>query len=187
MLRKRSIKCFFANEFFLLAPVIYFLVLMSFFYQAQCGIRHIIFIYPFLFICSGALSRVFTNKYHLGIIVLLSLYLIISVFKYRANYIPYTNEFIVDKVNAYEKVGASNLEYQQGYYFAKDYMERHPEVQWAPSYPKIGKFLISTEDYLDVWNRHTYSWLAEIKPSGHVAYNYLILDVPNLSGREGKP
>ena len=63
----RSIKDFIANEFFLLAPIVYFLVLMSFFYQAQCGIRHIIFIYPFIFICSGALSRVFANKFSVGI------------------------------------------------------------------------------------------------------------------------
>ena len=44
---KLRFKNFMRNEFFLLAPIVYFLLLMSFLYKTQCGIRHIIFIYPY--------------------------------------------------------------------------------------------------------------------------------------------
>ncbi|MBK6938206.1 MAG: glycosyltransferase family 39 protein [Chitinophagaceae bacterium] len=53
LMKQRTVKVFIQKEFFLLAPVVYFLLMMSFFYQTQCGIRHIVFIYPFLFIVSG--------------------------------------------------------------------------------------------------------------------------------------
>src|ERR1051326_412310 len=50
LFRKSSVKQFISKEFFLFAPVVYFLITLSFFYQTQTGLRHMIFIYPFLFI-----------------------------------------------------------------------------------------------------------------------------------------
>ena len=78
---------------------------------------------------------------------------------------------------AYLKVGAANLEFQQGYYFAMNYMQAHQDVEWAPKTPKPGKFIISTQDYLDVWNRHEFEWIKKYKPIEHVAYNYLLIEV----------
>ena len=53
LFKKSTFKKFIQHEFFLFAPVVYFLLLMSFLYNTQCGIRHIIFIYPLLFIFCG--------------------------------------------------------------------------------------------------------------------------------------
>jgi hypothetical protein len=177
LLRQQSFRNFMKNEFFLLLPVAYFLLLMSFLYQTQCGIRHIVFIYPFIFILSGVVMNYLQSNGARIVTVLSLLYLLISVGRYRGNYIPYTNEFILDKKMAYTKVGASNLEFLQGGYFALDYLSRHTEVKWAPKQPEAGRFIISVEDYMDIWNRHQYDWIANFKPVVHVAYNYLLIDV----------
>jgi hypothetical protein len=175
--RERTWKTLIAHEFFLFTPVVYFLVLMSFFYQTQCGLRHIIFIYPFLFILAGAVIVKLKRPLNKIVFGLLLVWLMVSVFRYWGNYYPYTNEFIPVKKSAFNIVGAANLEFHQGYYFATDYMKRHPAVNWAPKVPMTGKFIISTEDYEDVWNRHEYDWIRNMKPSGHVAFNYLLIEV----------
>lgn len=177
LVQKTTVRWFASNEFFLLAPVVYFIVLMSFFYQTQCGIRHMIFIYPFIFVFAAGVVPYLKTIFSKLFFAALCLFLVISVFRYWNNYYPYTNEFIPDKKMAYAKVGAGNLEINQGYYFAKQYMEKHPDVEFVPEQPKAGRFLINTAQYLDVWNRHKFDWIRSFKPIGHVAYSYLLIQV----------
>ena len=168
---------FIRKEFFLLIPIVYFLVLMSFFYQTHCGIRHVIFIYPFLFVFMS--SIVVDAKHYLMrlLILVLSVFLIISVFKYYRNYYPYTNELIRDKKNAYSYVGASNLDFMHGQLFFKKYLQENKNVRWATKQPEVGTFLIRVEDYMDIWNRHQYDWIVGFKPVGHVAHCGLLIKV----------
>ncbi len=177
LIKSRSFKQWSGNEFFLVLPVIYFLFIMSFFYKTQCGIRHMIFIYPFLFIlCSGIIPHI-NNSFQKIAVACLSIFLIFSVGRYWKNYYPYTNEFILDKKMAYSYVGASNSEFQQGGYFCKNYLAEHPEVLRATGEPKAEFFLINSAEYLDIWNCHTFDWITKVKPSGHVAYNWLLVKV----------
>ena len=177
LVKKETFLSIIKNEFFLLAPVIYFLVLMSCFYKTQCGIRHIIFIYPLLFILCGIIIKYFKGKTDLPILVLLSLFLVISVSKYFNNYYAYTNEFIGHKKNAYQYVGAGNLNYGQAVYILQDYLKAHPDVALAPIEPGRGKFILSVSRYLDIWNTGEYAWLKKYKPIGEVGYCYLLFDV----------
>ncbi len=181
LVRQSTLRRFLAHEFFLFAPVIYFLVILSFFYKTQCGIRHLIFIYPFLFIVAGGLVPHVKSLFSRILFSLVCLYLLISVLIYWRNYYPYTNEFILDKKTAYTKVGASNLEFRQGYFFAKRYMNKHPGVEFAPKQPSTGLFLIRTDDYLDLWNTGEYGWISRIKPVDHVAYSYLLIRVDSTN------
>lgn len=174
---KTRMRRFVTREFFLLAPVVYFLVLMNFFYQTQIGIRQLIFIYPFIFIFAAGIVPHLKSLFSKCLLAIVCLFLVISVFRYWSNYYPYTNEFILDKKMAYMKVGTGNLEFHQGYFFAKRYMEKHPDVQFVPEQPRAGRFLIDTEQYLDVWNRHKYDWITSFKPIDHVAYSYLLIKV----------
>jgi hypothetical protein len=150
---------------------------MSFLYKTQCGIRHLIFIFPFIFILSSSIIPFINNTFKKATLIVLSIYLVGSVLIYWKNYYPYTNEFILDKKMAYAYVGAGNLEFLQGGYFFKEYMKKHPDVHYAPKKPSAGTFIITTEDYLDVWNRHQYDWIRQFKPSGQVAYNGLLIKV----------
>jgi hypothetical protein len=175
--RHQSFKGFFKNEFFLITPVLYFLLFMSFFYKTQIGIRQIVFIFPFLFILCGGLIRYLNGLYMKISIVTLSVFLVISVMRYWKNYIPYTNEIIGDKKLAYRYVGCSNLQFGQSLNFYAEYLRLHPEVKYAPIVPKAGVFLIELDDYMDVWNLHKYDWISKLEPSGQVAYNGLLITV----------
>ena len=129
MIKTQSLNGFSKNEFFLLLPILFFLIFMNCFYNTQIGIRHIIFIYPFLYIICGNLFKTANGIYKKAIIGIMSIFLVLSVLNYWRNYYPYTNEFIFDKKMAYHYVGAANLEYRQGNLFFNKYLREHPEVK----------------------------------------------------------
>jgi hypothetical protein len=169
---------FSSASLFLLLPVVYFLVLFSFFYKTQCGIRHLIFIYPFLFLYSAAIVQGLRSLPAKVFFLFSCLYLAVSVLAYWKNYLPYTNEFILDKTFAYEKVGADNLEFLQCGNFLRQYLREHPEVKPAPKVFQRGTFAISPANYLDQWNRHEFDWIRHYKPVGNIACTYLLIRVP---------
>jgi Dolichyl-phosphate-mannose-protein mannosyltransferase len=175
--KKRTAAVFFKNEFFLFAPVIYFIVFMSFFYKTQIGIRQMIFIYPFLYVICGALFYWLNAKQIKIFVIAGCVFLVISILPYWRNYYPYTNELIADKKMAYKYVGCGNLEFNQSKFFYSAFLDAHPEVQMAPVKPAPGIFLIGLNDYLDVWNLHHYAWLSRFRPVGEVAYNGLLIRV----------
>ena len=174
---KEKFISFFKNEFFLLAPVVYYLLYMGFLYRTQCGIRHIIFIYPLLFIFCGIIFKNPVSRIKLFGIATLCLLLIISTARYFNNYYAYTNEFVFDKKDAYKIVGASNLNFSQADGQIRTYLQQHPEVKPAPLQPQPGKFLIVVDDFLDIWNTGKYKWMNNLQPAGHVAFCYLLFDV----------
>ena len=177
LIRWSSFKSFIQNEFFLIAPVAYYLVFMSFFYSSQIGIRQMIFIYPFLYILCGRLISRANHPYTRTIITGLSIFLMISVLRYWRNYYPYTNELLIKKELAFQVVGCANLDFKQSKYFNEQYLQLHPEVKPATTIPGTGTFLIELSDYMDIWNQHQYDWINHIKPSGQVAYNSLLVTV----------
>ena len=174
---KLRFKTVMQNEFFLFAPIIYFLLLMSFLYKTQCGIRHIIFIYPLAFIFCGIVFKYAKGKAEQIIILVLCLWLVMSVGRYFNNYYPYTNEFIGHKENAYQYVGTGNLNFTQAEYLVDDYLHKHPDIKRAPETPQTGKFVLVIDSYLDIWNTGKYQWLRKLKPVGEVHYSYLLFDV----------
>jgi hypothetical protein len=175
---KSTLQSFIKNEWFLLLPAVYFLLFMSFLYNTQCGIRHLAFIYPLLFIfISGLLQYINTGTKKI-VLAVLSIYLAASVLTYYKNYFSYTNEFIVNKTMAYKKVGASNISFNQGQWYLKQYLKDHPDVQYAPTTAQKGKFVLMLDEYMDIWNYNRYGWLKQYAPVDNVANDcYLIFDV----------
>ncbi len=45
--------------------------------------------------------------------------------------------------------------------------------------------LIELSDYMDIWKLHRYDWISQIKPSGQVAYNSLIVTVTENDLKRG--
>lgn len=178
LVKKSTLQSFIKNEWFLLLPVVYFILFMSFLYNTQCGMRQLIFIYPLLFIFISGLLRYINTVTQKIVLVGLSVYLAVSVLFYYKNYFAYTNEFIVNKTLAYKKIGASNISFNQGQRYLKEYWNEHPEMQYAPTTPQKGKFILMLDDYMDIWNEHEYDWLKQYEPVDNVADGcYLIFDV----------
>jgi hypothetical protein len=83
----------------------------------------------------------------------------------------------MNKSMAYKTVGSTNLEFNQGVFFAEDLIKKNPEIKWVGIILDTGNFIIRVDDYLDVWSRHRYDWISSIRPYGHVAFNYLLIHV----------
>ena len=175
---KKTKASFFKNEFFLLFPIVYFFIIFNFLYNTQCGIRHIIFIYPPLFVFISPVVNFIKTNAQKVVFALLNIYLFVSVASNYKNLYAYTNEFIFDKATAYTKVGASNLYFNQCNYYLNDYLRANADIQVAPPEERKGKFIINIQDYMDIWNTHTYNWLYKYKPVGSFSNGcYLIFDI----------
>lgn len=167
------------HEFFVLTPVLFFFTVISFFYHIQVGIRHLLFLYPFLYIVCGKLLYEAATWRKLKPVLLVGLcWLMGSVYYYHNAFLSYTNEFVLDKTNAFRLVGAANIDYGQAYDFAKAYITNNPGTSFAPNRYQPGTFLIPPGDYLDDFGYHTYNWIQQYPPVGTVKFCYLIVKVP---------
>ncbi len=166
------------NKAVLLLPVIFFLVMMSLTYKVQAGIRHIIFLYPFIFLLAAAwASRLWDTRWR-WVFMAGVVFWVVSISRYWESFYPYTNELIVHKENAWRWVGHANLDIHQGYIAAEKYLAKHPGVRMLPDEPQKGVFLVSVNDYLDIWNTGRFAWIQQHPVSGEVAYTWLIVEVP---------
>ncbi len=176
---RKKMTDFFAREFFLLLPVLFYFLLFNFMYNTQCGVRHIVFLYPPLFVFVAGIIPWIAKKglpYKAGFAIITA-YACISSWVYFKNTFAYTNEFITDKTMAYDVVGVSNISFNQGGQYLAAYMKEHPEVQFAPLTGQKGKFILMLDDYADIWNYHRYDWLKKYKPVAAVANGcYLVFD-----------
>lgn len=101
--------------FFILPPIIY-MFLISIINRAQIGIRHELFIYPFLFIIVGNFFEFLNLKYNKIInllIIFFSLWIIYEGLKGFPNYISYTNGVFFKPENAYLYISDSNIDWGQ--------------------------------------------------------------------------
>ena len=180
--RLQTIKYFFRNEAFIIIPIAVGLILFNFFYKAQIGIRHILFMLPLLqVLCgrfpSGLLS--IWNKKSAFILIPFCSWQIISVMSYFPHFLPYTNEFILNKKNAYKYLADSNIFYKEGKYWLDKYIEQHPGSVYEPQKPIGGNIIVNVNDYLDLWNTGTYQWIHQLhkEPYDHINSQYLVFHI----------
>ena len=172
------------NELYLLFPAAFIFISFSLLNTMYLGIRNIFFLFPLLFIFCGYLINYYSEsdrkpiKYI--IIGSLLLYQLISVSIYFPHFLPYTNEFIINKKNVYKYLGDSNIYDWEGRKIAKEYLSKHLEVQYEPSQFVHGKVMVSLENYLDFWFKGKVQWLINLKlePVDHLDSQYLIFDIP---------
>ena len=172
-------KEFLRNEMFLILPIFYFLVYMSFFYATQIGIRHIMIIFPLLFIFSGNLINKMIEWRKQYILYALFAFQAFSVLRFFPHFLPYTNEFITNKKLAYKKIADTNLCYGEGQKFLWKYLSINKNIILSPAYPVAGRIAIDVNDMLHV-NTGTigrYDWLRSLTPVDHIQSQYLIFDV----------
>ena len=108
------------------------------------------------------------------------MYQFISVATYFPHFLPYTNEFIYNKKNAFKIFGDANIYFQEGAILANEYLLKHPEIQYEPTKLVRGKVMVSLENYLDFWYDGKVQWLINLKlePIDHFHSGYLIFQVP---------
>ncbi len=126
-----SIVFFIARKYFkeqkyliLIPPLIYFAI--SCITNINIGYRHILPILPFIFLISGCLFKEFKPKSFLikSIIVVLSLWYVISAEMIYPYHLTYFNEIIGGPKNGYKYLGDSNLDWGQGIKELKKYTDK---------------------------------------------------------------
>lgn len=102
------------DEWFLMMPVAWFL-LVTLFTSIDIGLRHILPIYPFLFVFVSKIVRVkFTRQtLWVGAIFLLSTWYLISSLSIYPHYLAYFNEFVGGPNSGYKYLVDSNLDWGQ--------------------------------------------------------------------------
>jgi 4-amino-4-deoxy-L-arabinose transferase-like glycosyltransferase len=119
------------DHYFLLLPVIIFIMAISF-SNLQIGIRHLLQIYPMLFVFAGELAtkRIKLLRWVLGI--LLSWY-VIGTLIIAPHYLSYFNEFVGSE-NGYRYLVDTNLEYGQNLKLLSTYLKKNNIRQIPLSY-----------------------------------------------------
>ena len=172
-------KTFLNKNIFFLVPILYFLFYLSFFYNTQVGIRHIIFIFPLLFVNSGWIINLILEKKKKVVLFLLLAWQFISVALFFPHFLPYTNEFIPNKKYAYKKLADSNICYGEGKKYLNQFLEANKTAVYLPDRPQGGKVVMEINEMLNmnIATINKYNWARNLKPSGHIHSQYLIFDI----------
>lgn len=167
-----------SSMIFLFGIPVYFLLLLGIQSNAQIGLRHVLFVYPLLYVLAGSIWNFsfIKNKIRLIIPVML-IYGVVTYYFYYPNLISYTNEFITDKKNAYKVFADSNLDFGQGEVIIKEYLEKNRDVKIADTVVAEGKFLLGINDYLDLNRTGKYAWLSKFKPVSHINFCFLLFSI----------
>ena len=170
---------FFEDEIFLLVPVLFFFFYFNFFYRFQIGIRHILVLFPFLYIFCGSLLKSRTQpRFGLkGAILFLSVYLVGSVLSYFPHYISYFNELVWDRKQAHRILASSNIDWGQNRWYLGQYLKRYPDAIVRPEKPVAGRIILEVNSLVRYYPKR-YEWLRKnFEPVDHVAYSYLVYQV----------
>jgi 4-amino-4-deoxy-L-arabinose transferase-like glycosyltransferase len=198
VLRRRRY-AFMRNEVFLVVPVASFALYFNLVFKLQIGIRHFLVAVPFMQVFAGSLVSEWPaiGRKMKAALALLSIYLAASVFSYFPYYIPYFNELVWDRKQAYRILADSNLDWgqasgearrykaehpevylEEGMWHMKTYRERHREEYERPQFPDSGQIVVNVNNYVGIYHPFRYQWLRDkYKPVGHIAYAYLIFDL----------
>ncbi|MEZ5591437.1 MAG: glycosyltransferase family 39 protein [Gammaproteobacteria bacterium] len=170
-------KKFIKNEIFILFPLLFFIFYFNFIFRTQIGIRFIIVGFPLLYIFCGFLFKKSAKKLKYFIYPLI-IFQIISIISYYPYYIPYFNELVFDRKQAYKILADSNINFGQDEYRLKTYLEQNPDVILQPQQPVIGKVIVDINFLMSVFPNNNLAWLREnFQPVAHMSYSHLIYNI----------
>jgi hypothetical protein len=158
-----------------------FAVVMAFFslaVDAQLGIRYVLPALPFLTL-AAARSAADLGGHRRWLVPVLLVWHAGSTLSYHPHFVPYFNELIGHRVNAYRYLADSNLDWEDHAWWIAIYRRAHPEVALHPPTPRAGWILVGANDLVGILDPERYRWLREgFRPVAHVAYAHLLFYVP---------
>lgn len=176
--RKRNRPEFFQNEWFLLAPFVFFSVYFNFLMKAQIGIRYSMVAFMSVYVLCGLVWKCTDNRAKKMLVGMLLFWQVASVYSYFPHFLSYFNELVPDRKQAYKILADSNLDWGHNVYYLKEYVKRHPDSRPAPSEPRPGRLIVTANDLVGINNPDEYRWLREnFEPDDHIAYSYLVYDI----------
>jgi hypothetical protein len=170
------------GEGLLLATAAVFILVPSFFGNAQMGIRHILPSLVIFAILSGAAFQAWTKtagyrKIALGACLA---YSAASVATYFPHMIPYFNEFLTDRKFAYRYLADSNLDWGQDKWEVERFLKNNPDVILDPQKRVAGRVLMSANYVAGVYPREANNFVRVegLQPISQVGYGHFLFIVP---------
>ena len=162
-----------------------FAVVMVFFslcVQPQLGIRYVLPAIPFL-ILAAARGAADLRGYRRLLVPLLLLWQAGSTLSYHPHFIPYFNELIGRRVNAYRYLADSNLDWEDHGFYIEEFQRKHPEmtitIEPARGRPVPGWILVGANGLVGIFEPERFRWLREgFVPVRQVAYSHLLYYIP---------
>ena len=174
-------KRFFDDDIFLFVPVVFFAIYYNTFFNAQIGIRYYLIVFPFLYIFSGHLLKDFIKFNRTKKILFLGsiAYLAFSVLSYFPNFLPYFNEFVWNRSQAYRYLADSNIDWGQNSDALGEYLSAHPEAVFAPDEIQSDIIVLSVNQLTGVQGGpEKYKWLRDnFEPVETISYTYLVYEI----------
>jgi hypothetical protein len=168
------------EEIFLLVPILFYWIYLNFFFNAQIGIRYVLPVFALATIFCGRFLAAPESRCRRYVAVVLVGWAAASALSYYPHFISYFNEFVPDRKLAYRHLADSNLDWRGNEWYLMEYVRRHPGVIVDPRKPVSGRIVVPVNALVGV-NRSPdeYRWLREhFTPVDHIAYSYLVYDVP---------
>ncbi len=178
---KERRKRFFSEDVFLLLPILFFVFYFNLLFSINIGIRYYLVLFPLLYVFCGSLFtgwNEFSKLQKTGSALLIG-YLALSTLSYFPNYMPYFNEFLLDKKQAYKILADSNIDYGQSEGALNAFLASHPQAVYNPTAPTSGLIVVSVNDLVGVFGKaEDFAWLREnFNPTDTIANTYLIYKI----------
>lgn len=177
------------HHIFVIIPVFYFLLSMT--SSINLGIRHILIIFPFIYLGIGILVQKavkYQSKTLIPIALLTGWYMCSSISIYP-HYLEYFNEIIGGPENGYKYLLDSNLSWAQDDLYVEDYINSFPDTTPVYKNPESeieeGIVVIDVDRLMgrDKNKRADTEWLrepflnGEIEPIDRIAYTYMVFEI----------
>ena len=150
--------------------------------QPQLGIRYVLPAIPFLLLAAarGAADQ---RGYRRVLVPLLLVWQAGSTLSYHPHFIPYFNELIGRRVNAYRYLADSNLDWEDHGYYIEQFQRKHPEmsitIEPARGKPVPGWILVGANGLVGIFEPERYRWLRDgFVPVRQVTYSHLLYYIP---------
>ena len=166
---------------FLLVPLLVLTFYFNWINRFPKGICYFLPAFPLAMVFTGSLFSTWRQwtRVQKGAAVAALVWVAASTLSYFPHFIPYFNELVPDRREAYHILAHSNLDWGQSEWYLSDYVEKHPWTIVEPGQPTSGRIVVGANKLLGIiGDPSTYAWLRDnFDPIDTVAYSYLVFDV----------
>jgi len=177
------------NHIFIIVPA--FFVLLSMKSSINLGIRHILILFPFIYLGLGILAQktIKSQSKILAPVILLVVWYIYSSISIYPHYLEYFNEIAGGPENGYKYLLDSNLSWAQDDLYVEDYINNLPKTTPVYKNPESeiekGIVVIDVDRLMgrDTNKREDTAWLREpflneeIEPIDRIAHTYMVFEI----------
>jgi len=167
-------------------PALGFFAFFTLFASAQLGVRYLLPVLPFLYVCAGGLAASLAtarSRVPRYLVALLLGWYALSTLSFHPHYLGYVNEAVGQRTNLYRYLADSNVDWGQNEIYLRRYLAAHAAESIAvnPPGPTTGKIAVSINELVGLTDgAESYAWLRDhYRPIDHVGYSWLIYDVPS--------